>query len=120
MKRKRNNLDTAEANYLYAQVLVGLNKYVKFKNLSIPERNNFIDDICFKCIDNVSIDDDTKEALKFEIKSYRLSENEKKKYYDNSMYENNLTKPDDFNERMKIKYKDVIDKNIKRFMKSQK
>ena len=113
MKRKRNNLDTAEANFLYAHVLIELNKYDKFRNLSILERNNIIDGICLKCIDTANNDDDTKEVLKLEIKSYKLSEEEKKNFYNESVYENSLPKPVNFIAGMKNKYEDVIKKIIK-------
>ncbi len=117
MQRKRNNLDTAEANYLYAHVLIEFNKYDKFRNLSILEKNNLIDDICLKSIDIANKDDDTKEALKLEIKSYKLSEEEKKNFYNESIYENSLPKPDNFTAVMKNKYEDVIKRNVKEFIK---
>ena len=113
MQRKRNNLDTAEANFLYAHVLIELNKYDKFRNLSILERNNIIDDICLKCIDIANKDEDTKEALKLEIKSYKLSEEEKKNFYNESVYENSLPKPVNFTAVMKNKYEDVIKRSVK-------
>jgi hypothetical protein len=115
MKRKRNNLDTAESNFLYAQVLVELNKNEKFKNLSILERNNLIDEVCLKCIDIANKNNTDKEALKFEIKSYKLSDEEKKKFYSDEVYENNLAKPEDFNDKMKIKYAEIIKNTIKEF-----
>ena len=42
MNRKRTNLDRAEADYLYANVLLEFNKYNSFQTLSIPERNDLI------------------------------------------------------------------------------
>jgi len=43
MNRKRTNLDTSEAEFLYAHSLVEFNKHKKFQELSIPERNNLVD-----------------------------------------------------------------------------
>ena len=115
MKRKRNNLDTSEANYLYAQVILALNKNKKFNDLSIPERNNLIDKICIECINLANSDEDDKEALILEIQSYKQSDEEKRNFYDSNVYENNLEKPEDFNDKMKKKYDEIIKKTIKEF-----
>ncbi len=112
MKRKRTNLDTAEANYLYAQVLVEFNSYEKFKNLSIPERNNLIDEVCAKVIDEANKQKQDREAIKFELNSYKLSEEEKKKFYDESFYQKDLIKPDNFNDKMKEKYFELIKNSV--------
>ena len=77
--RKRTNLDTAEANYIYAKVLIALNKTEKFANLSLPERNKVIDDISAKIIKKANDEEDA-EAILFELKSYKMTDEERKKH----------------------------------------
>ncbi len=108
MKRKRTNLDTSEANYIYAHVLLELNKHDEFNKLFITERNKLIDEICLEVIENANKNEDDKEALKFEILAYKLSEEERKKSLLPSVYKNDLEKPEDFNEQMKEKYDKMI------------
>lgn len=114
--RKRNNLDVAEANFLYAQVLVELSKNEGFVSLSILKRNSLIDEVCIKCINIANMNSEDKEALNFEIKSYKLSIDEKEEFYSDEVYENSLLKPENFNDKMKHKYAIIIKKITKEYL----
>lgn len=121
MSRKRTNLDTSEANYIYAHVLLELNKYEKFKDLFLTERNKLVDEICLEVIEMANNNKDDKEALKFEILAYKLQEKEKKEKLLPSYYINNIVKPKNFNDLMKTKYEKVIKQLVAKKMKlSQK
>ncbi len=119
MKRKRTNLDTSEANYIYAHVLLELNKYDEFKNIFVTERNKLIDEICLEVIDKANTDEDDKEALKFEILAYKLPEEERKKSLQPSRYIDGLKKPENFNEKMREKYDRTIKKLVENKFKTQ-
>ncbi len=119
MKRKRTNLDTSEANYIYAHVLLELNKHDKFNKLFITERNKLIDEICLEVIENANKNEDDKEALKFEILAYKLSEEERKKSLLPSVYRSDLEKPEDFNERMNKKYDEIIKQIVRERLNSK-
>ncbi len=108
MSRKRTNLDTSEANYIYAHVLLELNKYEKFKDLFVTERNKLVDEICLEVIEMANNNEDYKEALKFEILAYKLQEKGKKEKLLSSYYINNIVKPKNFNDLMKTQYEKVI------------
>jgi len=117
MSRKRTNLDTSEANYIYAHVLLELNKYGKFKDLFVTERNKLVDEICLEVIEMANNNEDDKEALKFEILAYKLQEKEKKEKLLSSYYINNIVKPKNFNDLMKTKYEKVIKQLVEKKMK---
>jgi len=108
MNRKRTNLDTSEANYIYAHVLLELNKYQKFNDLFVTERNKLVDEICLEVIEKANKNEDDKDALKFEVLAYKLSEKEKKEKRIPLHHINNLVKPKNFNGLMKIKYEEII------------
>jgi hypothetical protein len=115
--RKRTNLDTAEANYIYAKVLIALNKTEKFANLSLPERNKVIDDISAKIIKKANDEEDA-EAILFELKSYKMTDEERKKTLLPEVYTADLPKPKGFNRILKEKYEQIIAEEIERFANS--
>ncbi len=113
--RKRTSLDTSEANFIYAKVLLAFNKNEKLKDLPIPVKNKLIDEACENIINKANDNTDDIEALLFEIKSYRLSDEEKEKAYSNDVYEK-LEKPKGFNELLKQKYSGFIEREIERMI----
>ncbi|GEM_PF-2183544 len=113
MSRKRTNLDTSEANFVYVHVLLELNKFEEFNKLFITERNKLTDEICLSVIDKANKNEDDKEALKFELLSYKLSDEEKKKYYNPGNYIDNLPKPENFNKLLEEKYLGIIKETVK-------
>ena len=115
MSRKRTNLDTAEAEYLYANVLVEFNNYDLFQGLSIPERNDLIDKVCIDVIKQSCKNEDHIEAVSQEILSYRLSKEDEIKFYSNSQFTDGLEKPENFNVLLKKKYLDLICKLVREF-----
>jgi len=114
LKRKRNNLDKAEAEFLYANVLTECNKYKVFENLSVTEKNNLIDKICLSAIKEVHTDKDNIEALSQEILSYKLREDELKKFYAPDIYDSEINKPENFNSLLAKQYTDVIKDFVKK------
>ncbi len=105
--RKRNNLDTSEANYLYAKVLLLFNRREKLKDLPIPVKNKLIDEVCEKVIERANKNKEDVEALKFEVKAYKLSDEERKRSLSDDVYEI-LEKPKGFNEKLREKYETII------------
>ena len=108
MNRKRTNLDSAEADFLYSNTLVEFNKYDSFKDLIIPERNNLIDEICVKSINQTCRNKEHIEAVTQEVLAYRLSKEEEMKFYDISQYTSGFEKQENFNELLKKKYINLI------------
>ncbi len=111
--RQRTNLDTSEANFVYARVLLELNKYDKFQNLFVTDRNKIIDEICLAVIDEANEKEEDREALKFEIMSYKLPAEEKEKYFSPPLYISGLKKPEEFDKKLNKKYGSIIKKYIK-------
>lgn len=97
MERKRNNLDTIEANFIYSRVLLETNKLKDFSNLFITERNKIIDEICLQVISSENSLEVDVEALKLEVLSYKLDDTEKEKFYSSKNYVNDLLEPENFN-----------------------
>ncbi len=113
MKRKRTNLDTSEANFVYVHVLLELNKHEEFSKLFITERNKLTDEICLEVIDKANNDEEDREALKFEILSYKLPEKEKERYYNSDNYKKDVPKPENFNEFLSRKYIALIKETVR-------
>ncbi len=111
--RKRNNLDTSEANYLYAAVLLRFNKNEKLKDLPIPVKNKLIDETCERCIERANPNKDDAEAIKFEVKAYKLTDEERAASLSEENYEI-LEKPKNFNRMLKEKYASIIDEEVAR------
>ncbi len=109
--RKRNNLDTAEANYVYAKLLLGLNKTEVFEKLSLPERNGIIDKLSAEIIKKTNSPEDA-EAILFEVTAYKLPDEERKKTLAPDVYDANVPKPKGFNKKLKDKYDEEIKKAI--------
>jgi len=112
MKRKRNNIDTLEANFIFSRVLIELNKYERFANIFVTERNKITDEICLKVINLLDKIEDNKEALKFELLAYKLNDSEKEKYYNSKNYENNVIKMHNLNSYLSK----IYDKPIKKLV----
>ncbi len=112
--RKRNNLDTAEANYIYAKLLIGLNKTKRFEKLSLPERNKAIDDLSAEIIKSKNSPQDA-EAILFEITAYKMLDEERQKTLAPDVYDANVPKPHGFNQKLKEKYDEEIKKMIEEF-----
>ncbi len=112
--RKRNNLDTAEANFIYAKLLIGLNKSQKFQLLSLPARNKLIDELSSKVIKSKNSPEDA-EAILFEITAYKMPDEERAKTLTPELYDANVPKPKGFNRLLKEKYEDEIKKVIEEF-----
>ncbi len=108
MKRKRTKLDTIEANFIYAKVLVSLGKFKGFSELPIPTRNSLIDSACEEIIEAANSSEEDIEALKFEIKSYKLTDEEKTEFYGPAQYDETVKKPENFNQNLKEKYSGLI------------
>ena len=108
MERKRTNLDTAEAEFLYANSLVEFNKYENFQKLSIPERNNLVDEVCLEALRKSCKDDNHIDAVSKEILSYKLTKEEEHKYYSSDKYVKGLERPENFDEMLKVKYVNLI------------
>ena len=108
MSRKRTNLDTAEAEYLYANVLLEFNKFEIFKTLSIPKRNDLIDKVCIDAIKQTCKNEEHIEAVSQEIISYRLSKEDEVKFYSDAQYTSGLEKPEQYDARLKKKYLNLI------------
>jgi len=109
--RKRTNLDTSEANFLYAKVLLRFNKNEKLKDLPIPIKNKLIDEVCEKIIEKTNENPEDAEALKFEVTAYKLSDEEREKSFSTDVYER-VEKPEGFNDYLKNKYARIIDEEI--------
>jgi hypothetical protein len=112
--RKRNRLDTAEANYVYAKLLIGLNKTKRFETLSLPERNKTIDDLSGKIIRKTNSPEDA-EAILFEITAYKMTDEERQKTLAPDVYDANFPKPKGFNQKLKEKYDEEIKRMIEEF-----
>ena len=112
MERKRNNLDTTEANFIYSRVFIETNKLKEFPNLFITERNKKIDEICLQVISSENSLEDDVEALKFEALSYKLNDQEKEKFYSSKNYEKDLLEPENFNKILSNKYDSIIKRII--------
>ncbi|NOX16869.1 MAG: hypothetical protein GXO87_01115 [Chlorobi bacterium] len=112
MSGKRTKLHSIEANYIYAKVLLALNKFEEFSKLSIPVRNSLIDSICEEIIEAANNSASDIEALKFEINSYKLSDEEKSVFYNSSRYNENVKKPANFNDLLEEKYSRLIEKIV--------
>ncbi len=108
MSRKRTNLDTAEAEYLYANVLLEFNKYESFQTLSIPERNGLIDKVCIATLEQSCKNEEHVEAVTQEILSYRLSKEDEVKFYSDTKYTKGLEKPENFNALLKKRHLDLL------------
>jgi hypothetical protein len=113
--RKRTNLDTSEANYLYASVLLKFNKNEKLRDLPIIVKNKLIDEVCERCIEQANENPDDIEALKFEVKAYKLTEEEREKSLSKEVYEIH-EKPAGFNEKLKEKYSSIIEEEIEKIV----
>ncbi len=114
MKRKLTSLDISEANFIFAHVMLELNKNEKFNNLVVTQRNKLIDEICLEVIDKANKDEDDKEILKSEILAYKIPGTEKKKH---PLEIVNLEKPGNFNEIMRRKYENIIRETVKKRIK---
>ncbi len=110
--RKRTKLDTIEANYIYAKVLLAFNKINGFSDLSIPERNSLIDSACEEIIERANSAEEDINALKLELNSYRLNDEEKREFYNPELYESTVEKPKNFNEKLKKKYSKLINEIV--------
>ena len=108
MSRKRTNLDTAEAEYLYANTLVEFSKYKSFQKLSIPERNNLVDNICIAAIKKSCRNEEHIEAVTQEITSYSLTKDDEIEFYSNAKYTKGLEKPENFQLLLEKKYLPLI------------
>jgi len=118
VKRKRNNLDTLEANFIYSRVLLGTNKFNEFSDIFITERNKIIDEICLQVISTENDLEDDVEALKFEVLSYKLNDIEKEKFYSSNTYEKNLMKHENLNKNLSKKYDEIIKEMISKKINS--
>ncbi len=112
--RSRTNLDTSEANYLFSAIILKFNRNEELKDLPIPVKNKLIDEVAERCIEKVNNKEDA-EALKFEITSYKLNEEEKKNFYNPEVYKI-VEKPKGFNKYLKEKYSKVLDEEIARII----
>ena len=112
--RIRTNLDTSEANYLFSAIILKFNRNEELRDLPIPVKNKLIDEVAEKCIENANDKEDA-EALKFEITSYKLSEEEKNKFYNPDVYKI-VEKPKNFNQHLKEKYSKILDEEIARII----
>jgi hypothetical protein len=112
LSRKRTKLDTIEANYIYAKVLLAFNKLKGFSDLPIPVRNSLIDSACEEIIERANDSEENIEALKSEIYSYRLNDDEKEKFYSPEFYDAEIEKPKNFNSLLKEKYSDLISQTV--------
>ncbi len=112
----RNSLQTSEANYIYANVLVKLNKNSNFVNLSLPEKNSIIEMISKSIVSEKNQDPNIVEALLFEMLSFRLSDEEKQIAYNEKNY---LVKekPQGFNKSLIEKYQETITKKVNQYLK---
>ena len=108
MKRKRTNLDKAEAEYLYANVLLEFSKYDTFKDLSILEKNNIIDQVSLNAVKQAHSDEDDIEAVTQEILSYKLTDEELKDFYSADKYISDVEKPSDYNLMLEKRYSGII------------
>jgi len=108
MSRKRTNLDTAEAEFLYANTLVEFSKYKSFQELSIPERNILVDNVCIEVIEKSCRNVEHIEAVTQEITSYSLTKDEEIKFYSNAQYTKGLEKPENFQPLLEKKYLALI------------
>jgi len=120
MSRKRTNLDTAEAEYLYANVLVEFSKYESFQDLAIPERNNLVDKVCTDVIRKSCKNEEHIEAVTQEIFSYKLTVEEEKQFYSSSVYTTGLEKPEQFDLLLNNRYKSRIGKLVKEYLRKFK
>ncbi len=106
MSRKKTNLDTLEAEYLYANVLVEYSKYESFQELSILERNNWVDKVCADVVRKSCKNEEHVEAITQEILSYKLSKEEI--FYGIDVYTSGLEKPESFNKLLEKRYNNKI------------
>jgi len=113
MSRKRTNLDTAEAEYLYANVLVEFSKSELFQKLSIPERNNLVDEVAIEVVKKSCKNSDHIQAITDEILAYKLFGDDEKEFYSSLNYVTGLEKPANFNELLKVKYERLITEIVK-------
>lgn len=108
MGRKRTNLDTTEAEYLYANVLVEFNKYDSFEGLSIPERNDLIDKVCTDVIKEACKNKEHVEAVTQEILAYKLSKEEEERFYSPEVYTSGVEKQENFEKILGNRYQEKI------------
>jgi hypothetical protein len=111
----RNTLQTSEANYVYANVLVKLNKNQNFANLSLPEKNSIIEMISKSIVSSINQDHNIVEALVFEMLSFRLSEEEQQIAYNENNYLV-IDKPQSFNKSLIDKYHETITEKVNQYI----
>ncbi len=85
-----------------------LNKYESFQKLSIPERNNLVDEVCLEALRKSCKDDKHINAVSKEILSYKFTKEEEDKYYGSDEYVKGLERPENFDEMLKVKYLNLI------------
>ena len=110
--RKRNTLDTSEANYVYTRILLLINRDEDLKNLPIPVKNKLIDTAGLNAIRRANPKEEDAEAIYFEYTSYKLSDEERELSLKESVYEK-TDKPKGFTEILKNKYSGLIEKALK-------
>ena len=112
--RKRNTLDTSEANFLFTKILLKINKDERLNSLPITIKNKLIDDVGLASIKEVHSNDEDVEAIYFEFTSYKLSDEERTKSLSSEVY-GNKEKPKGYNEYLKTLYSDIVDKKLREF-----
>lgn len=115
MSRKRNNLDTLEADFIYSQLLLRLSKQKDFDQKFVLEKNKLLDELSAKAVDMVHQNEDDREAVKFELRAYKMSDEEREKSLQSDDYINNLEKPANFTDDLKNKYFPVFDEILQEF-----
>ncbi len=105
--RKRNTLDTSEANFVFSKILLMINHDERAKDLPIPVKNNLIDSVALKAISKANHNKDDVEAIYFEFNSYKLSEEERKEALSEKFYDK-IPKYPNFNEMLTNKYNGII------------
>ncbi len=109
--RKRNTLDTSEANFVYTRILLMINRNETTKNLPIPIKNKLIDSAGLNAIRRANPNNDDVEAIYFEYTSYKLSDEERELSLKENVYEK-IDKPKGFTEILRNKYSGLIEKAL--------
>ncbi len=110
--RKRNSLDTSEADFIFAGILLVMNRDNNLMNLPIPLKNQLIDAAGLNAIKKVHPNEEDVEAIYFEFTSYKLSNEEREKSLQNTVY-SKIEKPKGFIERLREKYSGVIEQAVR-------
>ncbi len=109
--RKRNTLDTSEANFVYTRILLMINRDERMKNLPIPVKNKLIDSAGLQAIRKANKNPEDVEAIYFEYTSYKLSDEEREKSLRENLYEK-INKPQGYTDFLRDKYSGIIEKSL--------